>query len=40
MFVRLSAFLDFINMFIKYRSKILELSMMATEMVSTVFFFV
>ena len=40
MSVHLSAFADFVNMFIRYRSRHfrLELSVMATEMVSTFFF--
>ena len=38
--VHLSAFLDFLNIFIRYRSKqrILELLVMATEMVSITVF--
>ena len=41
MCVHLSAILDFVNIFIRYRSRhrISELSVMATEMVSIRFFF-
>ena len=40
MSVHLSAFVDFMNMFIRYRSRYhtAELSVMATEMISTTFF--
>ena len=41
MSVHLSALIDFVDIFIKYRSKqsTSELSLMVTEMVSTTFFF-
>ena len=40
MFLYLSAFIDFVNMFIRYRLRhhTSEILVMATEMVSTVFF--